>query len=178
MIFSSLSKRERLIFIFTFIFITLALLYCNAAEPLIKKWINLDRQIAIAELKLQKDLKLLSKSEEVNSLYKKYAFLKSTSLSDEQQMAALLSEIEEIARTAGVHINSLKPKTMKETSLYEKFAVEAELSASMVKLINFFYNLQSSQKILKAESMQISAKRNEPGSVKCRVIISSLLFQK
>jgi len=176
MIFSSLSKREKLILIAVGLLLCISILWGLVVDPFVKKWFDLNNQIRVKEVKLEKYIRLLDKYETVKSEYKKYSSLVKGRQTDEKYMAGILSEIEEIARKSNAYISVLKPNIVKSTSFYQKFIVEVELDTTMEDLTKFFYQLQRSPSILKVDSMEMAARSDQKGTIKCRLLISRILF--
>lgn len=154
----------------------ISIFYRLVLETVIKKWLNLDTQIIAKQVKLQKDTRLLNKYEFLREDYKKYAALVKGPLTDEQEMANMLSQIEETARKSNVFVSALKPQPVKETASYQRFMVEADIDAAVKDLTAFLYELQNSPKIFKVETMEIKAKPGQGDSVKSHLIISRILF--
>ena len=202
MIFSSLSKREKTIFYISCLLIGSSLLYNFILEPFIKKWFNLDGELSIKEAKLQKWLKVANKYKYVDTEYKMYESLVKSSLSDEQEMAGILSEIEELASKSNVYINVLKPHAIKnmpfrsfgpvraserksnrtenldsDINFYKKLVVEIELDTTVKDLTRFLYELQNSPKMLKIDRMEINAKFDQKDAIKSYLLISRVLFK-
>lgn len=177
MVFSSLSKREKAIFIIACFLICISLFYHIILEPVVKKWSTLNSQIAAKEVRLKKAIRLLREYESIKREYQKYASLVKGNQSDEQQMAAVLLEVENLARKSNVYINALKPRTIKDADFYQKFVVELELDTTVRDLMGFFYQLQGSPQILKVESMEMNAKSSQKDSIKAYLLISKILFK-
>ena len=177
MIFSSLSAREKIILAVTLFIASGSIIYGAAIAPFVKKWSGLDSQIIAKKVKLQKGLKLLNRHEFIRSEYKKYRHLiRPSGVSDEQQMASLLSGIEAIARKSGVYINALKPQIVKNAPSCQKFIAEVELDTTMAELTRFLYEIENSADLLKVEGMDINSKSEQKGSVKTRLFISKISF--
>ena len=178
MIFSSLSAREKIILSVALFIASGSIVYGVAIGPFIKKCSSLDSQLIAKKVKLQKGLRLLNRHEFIRAEYKKYRHLiRPSGISDEQQMASLLSGIETIARKSGVYISVLKPQIVKNLPACQKFIAEVELDASMPELARFLYEIENSADLLKAESMDINAKSEQKGLVKVRLFISKISFK-
>ncbi len=178
MIFSSLSKREKIILLITVLIIGVSILWGIILEPFVRKWVELDDLIFAKNVKLQKSLRLLDKYESNKAEYKKYSSLIKGKESDERHMAAILTEIDQLARRTSVYVTVLKPNAIKNTDFYQKFIVEVELDTSIAELAKFFYQLEKSPEILKVEDMEITARSDQKGTIRCRLLISKILFQE
>ncbi|OIO81362.1 MAG: hypothetical protein COZ98_01715 [Candidatus Omnitrophica bacterium CG_4_8_14_3_um_filter_43_15] len=177
MAFTSLSKREKNIFIALIIIISVSAFYAVVLEPAVKKWSGMDSQIALRQVKLKKYLGAVRDLKEYSAEYKKYIAAIKKSGSDEEYMAFVSSQIEETARNSGVYIRALKPSAVKSDKLYKKFIVETELDSPVKDLAGFLYQLQSPERMLKVDSMSLIATSGGSDSVKARVFISTVLFK-
>ncbi len=177
MIFSQLSKREKTILFFTAAVISISLFYGFAFEPLFKKWLSLDNIIASKEMALKKSTALLGKYNQIKKEYEKYAFLSKGTKTDEALLSGLLMEAESLARKSSVYPGVLKPYGTRDYKAYQKFLAELELEATMKELVDFLYQLEASDKLLKIESLRIEAIPRQKGYVKSRLIISSIAFK-
>ena len=177
MIFSSLSKREKQIFLAAAIIISSSFFYRFVFEPVLKNWSELDSRIAAKKIKLQRCAKLIAGYQAGSAEYKNYAPAVNGVKSEEQELAEILSQIEEIARKSGVYPNVLKPNSVKDERLYKKFVAEAELDSAMKDLMKFFYQLENSSQMFKIESADINAKPDQKDTVKARLLISKILFK-
>ena len=87
MISLNMSQRERNILLFGAIIVLCYSLYSFVIEPLMTRFDNLNQQIAAAELKLKKNLKILRDSKMIEEEYRKFADYMKQKASDEQEMA-------------------------------------------------------------------------------------------
>lgn len=177
MIFSSMSKREKIILAVACAAICASIFYNFVFDPFIKKWLTIDTRIVAKQVKLQKDIKILSRQQYIKKEYQNYAPLTKGSRSDDQHMADILSEIEGLGRKTNVYITVLKPQAIKETGLCKKFTAAVELDTTVKDLAAFFYEVGNSAKILKIDSAEIIAKPGQKDSIKAYLLISSILFE-
>ena len=176
MIFKSLSKREKFIFYIVMCALAIAFVYNFAAEPLTRKWSDMDREILAKKIKLEKYIKLISKVPGYSNEYSRYALQSSAEKSDEEQMASILSFVESTAGKTNVYINSLKPDSIKSEKYYKNFLVEVSVEAGMNDLTRFLYEIENSSRFLRVKSIDISARQGQDNSVKGRVLISGILL--
>jgi len=178
MMFSSISKREKNIIIAIIILAVFGVFWNFILEPCLKKWQDLDAQIAAKKVKLQKCVKSISDFQTKNAEYGKYASFVKGSKSDEQQLAVVLSEIDQLAKDSGVTLIILKPNSVKDVKIYKKFLAEAELDTTIKGLIKFLYQTENSNQMLKIENMDINATgQGQDSDIKVRVLISKILFK-
>lgn len=176
MIFS-LSKREKFIAFTTIILIVAVLIYVIIIEPLSKKWVHLNKEIASKSVKLKKDLRLLSKKNILEKEYKNYLNVIKTDLSEEEESTNLLSDLETIAKNDSVAIVNIKPSPTKNLAFYKELIFDISLESSMDEILKFIYDVQSSRKLLKVKRLSLSAKASEPGIIKCALQITKILIK-
>ena len=173
-----LPKREKAVFAAAGAVALLSIFYSLVFKPFIGEWFNLGSNIKAREARLRKDINLLRSYESIKDDYEKYASLKKASQTNEQLMAAMLAEIENLARKSNVSINALKPYGIKDMDFYQRFLAHAELDTNVKDLSGFFYEIQNSPKILRIESIDINAKPEEKTSIKAYIVISRVVFKE
>ena len=174
MIFSSLSKRERVILYLVAVFLSTALVYNFALVPLIKKWSDMDKEIFAKKIKLGKYIKLISGMRYYSDEYSRYAPQAGAEKSDEEQISSVLSFVETAAVKNNVYITSLKPGPAKSEKFYKNFLVEAQIEAGINDLAGFLYEIENSSRLLRVKSLDINARQGQDNSVKGRVLISNI----
>src|SRR3989338_6578435 len=99
MILERLTKREKIFFTATVIIVIAAFGYNFILEPLVKKWGNLNAEIAQKSLLLDKNLHILEREPWIREEFTKYAQSARSAGNDEEVIAVLLNLIEEKANT-------------------------------------------------------------------------------
>ena len=120
---SSVSKREKKLIIFTILVAILGVLYAFIVEPLYKKYININQEIKIKQVRLAKNLKLMREKDAITEDFKRYDQRLKKTTSREEEMASVLSEIENIGKTAGVYLSDVKPQRTKDMAFYRMLLV-------------------------------------------------------
>ena len=176
MFLSKLSKRERYITYITTVIIVFFFFSRVMLRPIINKLNDLNQEIAIQEKRLEKSLNILVQEDAINSNYKKYVKnLKQTS-SDEEEIAELLSEIEQIAKKAGIFISDIKPLPVKKIDFYKEYVVELEAESEIAFIIDFIYQLEKSPRLLKVEKFHLTPKKEKGKDfLKAQMSISEIL---
>jgi|GEM_PF-1206917 len=177
MVFTLLLKREKKVFLAVVAVLACILFYGFVLEPAFKSWVQLNDLICAKKIKLHKYVKLIAGFQAKNSQYQKYVSKDKTTKSDEGELSALLSGIEELARKSNVYPDALKPVSVKDENLYKKFLVEAEFDTAMKDLMGFFYEIENSPEIFKVETVDITAKQDQKDIMKVRLLISKILFK-
>jgi Tfp pilus assembly protein PilO len=151
-------------------------LYSFVFAPLAEKISFLDKEIDSRELRLKKSQKILSREQVVEGDFKKHEqYLKQNS-SDEQEMASLLSEIENVAHQVNVRINDMKPRKVKRVDFYNNFAVEIQSEGSLAEITKFIYTLQNPPHLLKAEKLRLEKQAIATSTLKGFLLVSKILI--
>ncbi|HOX54024.1 MAG: type 4a pilus biogenesis protein PilO [Candidatus Omnitrophica bacterium] len=170
----SLSPREKIILSICALLI-LAYFGVNFIfEPIKAKIDELNNQIGIAELKLKKSNKIIGYQESVEDNFKKYADLIKQKSSDEQEMSALLSEIEAITKDIKISISDMKPSRVRAIDFYKKFSVELEAEGLLEDLTKFIHTLQSQPHFLKIERMRLERRSMRTNTLRTSILISRI----
>jgi len=171
----TLSKRERLILICTVALLFTSLVYAFILEPIITQWRQVNKEVTVKRLSLEKGLRLLRQKEEITQRFQGLsAIMAAEGGSQEEQMAKLFSEIETLARGANVHILGMKPLPVTKSAFYKKYTVEIDSQGSIEKLVEFLYKLQHSKQILRVEFLELNAKSGTKDSLKVTLLANKI----
>lgn len=167
MIFSQMSKRERLLFAVTVSVIALAGLINFVIIPLGNKWQRLNAQILTLNIKLNRYAKVIVQQKIIEDryiTYKDYLRIKS---SKEEAQAQVLQEVENLARNAGVILTNIVPSGLEDKKFYRQFNVRIESESDMLSLCRFLYEIQKSQQLLGIEKLSIATKSGSSDLLRC-----------
>lgn len=152
---ANLSKREKTLFYATITIIVLSLSYNYLLKGISAKWGQLNAQILVKEIELKKNVAALRQKDTVKRLYFGYEKYAAKGVSDEEDMALFLNEVEIQARRSGLHIANIKPNPVKEFGFYKKFGLEMNCEMPLEKFIEFVYNLQKSEHLIRVEKVKL-----------------------
>lgn len=175
-LFSRLRKREKFLFGVTACVILSLGFYILVVEPLYKRWSDLDSDFEAAKSRLFKNLKLLSQKESLERQYEKYKVYMEKTQAAEDETAAILKEIENVALSCGVKITGIKPKAARQFKTYRKFRIEVVAEAKIGQFMKFIYDLESSKRLLKVERLVLSLKGTQSELLKATLIIRKISF--
>jgi type II secretory pathway component PulM len=156
-----LSKRERLIFYATVAVIIFAVLFNLLLAPLLSKNSELSRSVNYSREKLKKYLRLISQKESILKQYK--AIMPNIDLQEITQQDTLvssLSELEAMAKNAGVRITDLRPQQKSLGKEAGQVLIEMRAEASLAAYLKFIYALENSLTLLKISKFQLTSKPN------------------
>lgn len=171
---SPVSSREKRLFVITLSIAGLGMFYAFIVEPLYKKNEALNQEIHEKQLRLAKNLQLVREKDAITQEFQKYSKLLTTSTSQEEEMAVVLSEIEKTGNAAGVYLSDVKPQRVREMDFYRELLVEIKFQATTPALAQFIYNLQNSAQLLKVKRLQINVKGGESSQIEGTIQISKL----
>ncbi|MCF7875340.1 MAG: type 4a pilus biogenesis protein PilO [Candidatus Omnitrophica bacterium] len=170
-----LKKRERYILYFAIIVIGFFIFDRIVIRPVLAELKNLNKKITVKEKQLKKSLRLVSQKEKINSLYSEYVDQIKQELSDEEEVAKLLSYIEEVAKETNVSLVRLKPSQTKKEDFYKKFIMKIEAEASISRLIDFIYKLEKSSQLIRVDDFRLTPRKQGSSILEIEMSISKVL---
>ncbi len=172
---NKLSGRERIFAIGTVAAAMLALLYVFVCEPLYSKWKGLDADIDKKRNILVQSERVLEARDRIERRYAAYEdFLAAQKLSDEEVDAVMLGVMDSLASQSSVAITNVKPLGAKDEGQYKKFTIRVSAESSMVNLMKFVYDLQSSKQLLKVERMTLRAKARKSDIIQATLHVTKI----
>jgi hypothetical protein len=134
---------------------------------------GLQQQIKVAEEMLKEALAVQKDKDSILQDYNKYSPYLDALLSDEENTAQFVKEIEKISQESGVSIINLnpdnKPQPFKE---YKKLKADMRLEATSEQLINFLSKIQDDKLLIRLESLAITPKDEYASSLRVEATIS------
>lgn len=169
-----LSKRERLISYGSIFFVTMAFLDGAIVSPAFLKISSLNKEIEETKLMIKKDLRFLTFKKRINEETERYASYFYEANSPEEEMNTLLKMIEDFARKASVYLLYRKPAGFKSEEAQKKYYIDLTCEGIMTQIIDFLYQIESSDKILNVEKLIITPKSEGSRIAQCRITISKI----
>lgn len=177
MFIRNLSTRERYIALATFLIILVALTYNFIIEPVSRRWVHLDNEIASKINTLKKDSKLLSMYKTLESDYAKVSQYVKSQKREEEELTAILTEIETVSRNSSCLIVSIKPIGTKNFPSYKEVLIDATAEANINQFSKFLYEMENSKNmILKVKRFTLSSKSGQQDTLRGAFLISKILI--
>ncbi len=170
--FKNLSKRERWIAGVTGVVISLLIADRLVIRPLAHSWTMINQRIEADEMKLMKNMRLVSLERDLKEELKVFDARKKEAIADMRFQVEFLKNIEQFARKSGVRITALKPLPPLETDLCISYGADIELESGMASLTEFLYALKTKAKYIKIEKLSIRQPLQGSTALKSRVILS------
>ena len=154
-----LTKRERKILYLTTGVIIFSIVFNILIAPFFKKNEDLNKEINLTRAKLRKYLWLLAQKETIQDKYKKLS--PNFKLSgQEDTIVSVLSELENLAKNANIHIVDIRPQSSKSSNLYKEFSIDLRAEGDMEGYLKFIYDIEHSLLSLTVKRLQLSIKPN------------------
>lgn len=176
MIFSHFTRRERNLFYFAVILIFLWIAHTFVIKPIVVKWKEIDKQLEVSSLKLERNQKMIARREKIQRDYNSYASSVKMVGSEEEEMAKFLTEIESLARSSSVYISDIKPRPVKKVEFYKKYFVELDAEGDINQISKFIYDIQNSSQLLKIDKFSLGTKGAGTNLLKCHLLVSKILI--
>ena len=172
-ILKNLSKRERLLLIVAAVAILLAVVYRVVMIPVREKTLEMEKQIDQLAGELAILQRLVAHKNAVDSDYARLLSGLTSSSSDKEEMAAMLSAVEDLASSCSVALVDVKPRQTRDEGWAKLHYVEIKVEADARQLVRFLYRFNALPGAYRVEDMQL-ARREKSADV----LVASLLASK
>jgi Tfp pilus assembly protein PilO len=169
---NKLSKKEKLGLFIAAAFVFFSILDRAIISPISRSIREMDDKMKIDEKRLKEKLRYLNQKDEINREYQKYANVAQKKQSEEEEIAGMLSEIENLSKKSSVYLTDIKPRPSRQTDFYKEYIVEVEAESGMESLVDFLHQLSSSPQLLRAEKLRIGLKDKNSSAVKASLLIT------
>lgn len=174
---SRLSRREKIISYSAVIFVSMAVLDRAIFRPILSKMESLNRAIKEREAAINKDLHILAQKDRIEKESKLYASFSLKPLSQEEEIASLLKDIESLASQSSVYLFYINPGEIREEGILKKYTVELGCEAQLEQIVDFIYNIEVSNKLLRIVRYNIRSKEEGSSIARCRMNISKIVLR-
>ncbi|MFH0731464.1 MAG: hypothetical protein V2A72_00895 [Candidatus Omnitrophota bacterium] len=175
---SRLSKREKIIFYGAAIIISLALLDRLIINPILSKIKSLNEQIQDRQSGIKRNLHILSQKDKIGTKMQKYSTFFSKAESEEEAIASFLKEVEKIANKSSVYLVDMKPGKLELQEGAMRYVLNLNCEAQMEQMVDFMYNIESSDSLLTVEKYRITPKSKDSSLAVCSMTVSKTVIPK
>ena len=169
--YAKLSKTERRILAVTILFVAIAFVDRVIVLPISTTLASLNLTISEQETAIKKSMSVLLHKGGIVAESKEYMSYSVEAKNPEEEMVGLLKEVESVAEKAGVSLIYVKPGTIKEENGMKKYYSNLECEAPMEQVATFFYDIESSNQLIKIEKFQIQPKSKDSSIARCTVAV-------
>lgn len=173
-ILGRLSKREKFIFYAAALFVSVTLLDRIIISPIFSRMKRMEEDTREMETQIRNDLRILSHKDRIEKESKEYGSFFEKPKTDDEEMSSILKEVENTANRTSIYLIDLKPAEITEVGVSKVYRVNLNCEAQMEQLVDFMYNIESSNKLLIIERYQINPKSKESSVARCRMTISKV----
>ena len=171
---NKLSKKEKAGLLIAAAFVFFSILDRAVIAPINNSIREVSHKIEADEKRLKEQLRYLSQKNTISREYQGYANAVEKKLSEEEETAKILSEIENLSKKSSVYLIDIKPRPSRQTDFYKEYMVEIEVESGMESLMNFLHQLNASPQLLRAEKLRISLKEKDSSTVKASLLITKV----
>jgi Tfp pilus assembly protein PilO len=171
-----LSKREKLILSYSFIFLSLAFLDRIILGTVSGKIKSLNQEIQTRQSEIKRNLRVLAQKKRIEIQRVNYSSYLEKEKSENEEVTVFLKEIESLASKSGISLVDIKPGGVKEISQSKKYLVNLNCEAKMEQIAEFMYNVESANKLLTIEKYQINPKSKDTNLARVSMVISKLVI--
>jgi len=171
---NKLSKKEKAGLFIAAAFVFFSILDRAVIAPINNGIKEVSHKIEANEKRLKEQLRYLNQKDAISREYQGYANAVEKKLSEEEETAKMLSEIEDLSKKSSVYLIDIKPRPSRQTDFYKEYMVEIEVESGMESLMNFLHQLNASPQLLRAEKLRISLKEKDSSAVKASLLITKV----
>ncbi len=154
--------RERVAGGFTLAVVLAAGVYSLFIEPVTLEWTALHRRAHTLEQRLD-ELRGLSANREI--IEREYAAVKQAlprQEAGEDAMLALFSEVDVVARDAGLDVGNVRPLVKRTEGAFDRIGVELSARGDAHSVVKFLQALQTSEHLLNSQALTLTVNRTAP----------------
>ncbi len=158
-----LKKREKIIFYLTIGVVLFSLIFNFVISPVMAKYANLNKEVSIARMKLNRYMFLLGEKDKIQKKYSaRFNSLPNLSEFRQDSLVAALSELQNLAKSANIRIIDLRPQQGAKTGNqpYKEIIIDMRAEGSMEGYLKFIYDIENSLWILRIKKFQLLARTN------------------
>jgi hypothetical protein len=152
-------------------FVGLTLLDLLIVSPVFSKIQSLNEEIKEREAAIKRNMSIVSQRDRIVAENARYAAYRDNARSEEEEITALLKEVESLANSSSVYLADMKPATRKGSGGSKKIIISVECEVQMEQIVNFMYALENSQKLLTGEKYEMTPKTKDSSVAKCSLTL-------
>ena len=173
---SKLQGRERYLFYFIVILLSLLLLDNLVFKKIANTFRDLTEKIAKQELVCKRSISLVANKSYILfqfANYKEYFGSKGKSTKD--SLPTILSHLESAARKNNVILSDVKPKRKVKEGRYSfRYPVELSLEGGLPSILDFFYELDNGRLLINTKEVSITLKKD---LLKLKIDLEAVVFK-
>lgn len=175
---AGLNKRQKILFYGSIVFVSFAILDRLILAPILSKVHQLDEKIKLEEEAIRRNLQIVLQKDSLSEEITKYASYLSILESEEKEVTTFSQEIENLAKESSVYLVGIRPAGKIEEGITRKYFLELDFEARMEQLFEFFYAIESSDRLTRIELFRIAPKSPDSSIATCSMRVSKIIIPK
>jgi len=159
---AQLQPRERLLAVGCGVVLLVVMLDQVVIRPWTKHAKTIRQEIARMEESLQVQQRLLARRDRILAELEQYARYRRPIIADDQQMAALLKEIEEFATRSEVELTEIKPLAVESDATARRYPLEFRFRCTTEQWVELVYQIETSPSLFEIVRAGMSLDDEEP----------------
>lgn len=173
-----MSKREKIIGVIAVLVMLFFGVSTYVARPMLDKMDDLDQRILVAEKKLHKAYQILFRENTITKEYEENLQFVKQDQNEEEEIAAFLSEIENIASSSNVSLSDIKPGNVEKAKNYRIYSAEIEIESEISYIVDFMYQIERLPQLIRIKSFTFSPKDKNSKELKGNLTMALLLIDE
>lgn len=173
---NKLAPREKSLFLASVAILSFLFLDLIVVRPLWNHYISLADQTVFKEKKLLQNMLNISRKDLIEKEYEKYKDYIHEPASNEEETAAMLREIEKLARGNEVVVVDMKPKEVLSEKFHKEYKVDLDVETEMSPLLRFIHQIESSSQLMRVEQAKLQLKSQESPVVKAKMTVTKIVL--
>lgn len=178
MIGQNLGKREKSLLTICVILGVSALGYSLALEPSARHWKMLNKKVEATSDELSKDMRLVNMYDRIEAEYARYTGYITAGRGEEEELAAVLAEIENVSKRTSCLISNVKPRSPGSIGGYREISFMVTAEGSAENLSAFLHAIETSKELLRVAGFTITPKSRQADLLKGAFVINKVLITK
>ncbi|MFH1771793.1 MAG: hypothetical protein ABH872_03160 [Candidatus Omnitrophota bacterium] len=170
------TKREKTVSFFIGFFILGALAFNFVISPMFSRIDEMNSEISKKTSLLKRSSRLLSKEEDISSVYDKYKSILEKDVSPDEVTADLYKEIESAAAGFDILIKKVKPLDLRQSGNFKEAALEVEVEGDFASIFQMVNKLENSVSLIKIVSFRLIAQPKSSKLLLCKLNIVRVFF--
>ncbi|MBI4430412.1 MAG: hypothetical protein HY587_01700 [Candidatus Omnitrophica bacterium] len=170
------SKREKTILFAAMAAVAFWISDQYVMGPILKSFKGMDQEVKDLKVSIRRSVHLLSQKEKMMKEIEQISEFSHPSRSPEEETLALLKHIEELANKASVNLLYVKPAGSNPSETVQKYYMTLESEGQMQRLVQFFYEIESSKLLLRVEKYTLQPAETGSTVIKCSATISKAII--
>jgi len=172
-----LKKREKMVCSVAAVIVGIALVDRLLIAPVAHRLRLLDERIVSQTDLIHKNVRIVAEKDRVKAAANAFeVYYANKAATYEEEVAFLLGEVEQMARTASLYIVDMKPLASEEDAVSRKVSLDLNCEAQMEQILRFMHAVGAADRLLFVESISITPKDKDSSITKCNMKVSNIIF--